>query len=472
MAQILIIDDDRLMNQALALAVHKLGHEVSSAITLAEGMAMASVGRFDLIFLDVFMPDGDGLAMLARIKLVNSRPEVIILTGQGNSDGAEMAIRLGAWDYIGKPSTIQELTLPLLGALKYREAIARRPITTLLDRGGIIGESPAIKDALGLMNQAAGCEANVLLLGETGTGKELFAKAIHSNSRRAAGRFVVVDCASLPDHLVESILFGHRKGAFTGAESTQGGLIALADNGTLFLDEVGELPLPLQGTLLRVLQDGGFYPVGSSRQQTSSFRLISATNRDLSEMIENGSFRSDLYFRLRSMEITIPPLRERKMDVKPLLEHYLPQLCLLLECETKDFSPEVLEIFTRSKWPGNVRELIHTLEQTLAAAKYETCVALHHLPTDLRVRAARISFESQALPLPEAFGSEANASDVGQAAIDDFPDYQGYKMNCEKRYLMGLLRVTGNSRKRAQRVSQLSRTRLFELLKKHGLNVP
>ena len=277
---------------------------------------------------------------------------------------------------------------------------------------------------------------------------------------------------ALPEHLVESILFGHIKGSFTGAESTRNGLLAQANNGTLFLDEVGDLPLALQGTLLRVLQDGCYYPVGSNRQHTSNFRLISATNRNLSEMVESELFRRDLYFRLRSLEITIPPLREREGDIMILLEHYMVQLCQLMGCEVKEVSPEVSDIFLDSQWPGNVRELIHTIEHALAAARHETCLALYHLPVDLRAKAARIRLESESLPWSGDLGSEATALDARQAAIDNFPNYQSYKINCEKNYLRGLLRVAGDSRKRALAVSLLSRTRLFELLKKHNLNWP
>ena len=235
-----------------------------------------------MVFLDVRMPDGDGLAMLPLIQAARSAPEIIIMTGFGNASGAELAITSGAWDYIEKGSSVKEITLSLVRALEYRKQKRSSNSTrnvVMLKRDAIIGISPAIKACLEQVAQAAECDASVLVTGETGSGKELFARAIHENSRRAPKPFVVVDCAALPDTLVESLLFGHEKGAFTGAEQSRSGLVAQANGGTLFLDEVGELPLSMQKAFLRVLQEHRFRPVGSHREVCSDFRLVAATNR-------------------------------------------------------------------------------------------------------------------------------------------------------------------------------------------------
>jgi len=251
MEDILIIDDDKTICEMLSSLIQSMGYDVTYSLTLKSGLEEASAGAFGVVFLDVRMPDGNGLDMLHEIRQVPSSPEVIIMTGQGDPDGAALAIKSGAWDYLEKPSSIEEMTLPLVRALQYREEKKARMPKMALKREGIVGSSPQLAACLDLVAQAANSDANVLIEGETGTGKELFARAIHENSSRANGNFVVVDCTALPETLVESVLFGHKKGSFTGADKTQDGLIKQADGGTVFLDEVGELPLSAQKTFLR-----------------------------------------------------------------------------------------------------------------------------------------------------------------------------------------------------------------------------
>jgi len=258
MASILIVDDDDLMVSSLALMVRRLGHSAASAASLAEGLEMAGAQEFDVVFLDVRMPDGNGLEILPRLAGTAAEPEVIIITGFGEPDGAELAIKSGAWDYIEKGASVKEMTLSLERALQYRaerRAGNRKQNIVALKREDILGNSPKLRACLNQLAQAAGGDASILITGETGTGKELFARAIHQNSPRAAGNFVTVDCASLPETLAESLLFGHEKGAFTGADKTAIGKFELADHGTILLDEIGDMPLDLQVKLLRVLQE-------------------------------------------------------------------------------------------------------------------------------------------------------------------------------------------------------------------------
>ena len=315
MANVLIIDDDKMICDVLSKIVMRMAHNATSAFTLKDGLKATYTHEPDVIFLDIAMPDGNGLEMLPRIRKTPSNPEVIIITGSGDPDGAELAIRSGAWDYIDKASSTKEIMLPLDRALQYREKKLSGKQPVVLKREGIIAKSPKTKACLDLLAQAAGSDASVIITGETGTGKELFARAIHNNSPRALREFVIVDCTVLPETLVESVLFGHKKGAFTGADQDREGLIKQANGGTLFLDEIGELPMAIQKTFLRVLHEHRFRPVGGKEEIESDFRLVAATNRDLDKMTESGEFRKDLLFRLRSLTIELPPLRECTEDI-------------------------------------------------------------------------------------------------------------------------------------------------------------
>ena len=320
MANVLIIDDDTDVRGVIAQMVTSLGHEATQAWTLKEGLAMASSTAFDVVFLDVRLPDGNGLEALPELHGTPSSPEVIIITGFGDPDGAEVAIKSGAWDYLEKPFSPKKIALPLKRIIQYREDVkkARKPAVALKTEG-IAGGSPQMKACINALAQAANSETNVLVTGETGTGKELFARAIHANSSRAEMNFVVVDCAALPETLVESALFGYERGAYTGAVKSQEGLIKQADGGTLFLDEVGELTPSIQKSFLRVLQERLFRPLGGSMEVQSDFRLVAATNRNLDQMAETGAFRRDLAYRLQSFNLGLPPVRERIGDIKDLV---------------------------------------------------------------------------------------------------------------------------------------------------------
>ncbi len=460
MPSVLIIDDDTLFCDMLARTIKRLGHETHCAHTLAEGLAQATAETFDVIYLDVNLPDGNGLEELERFQSTPSNPEVIIITGASDADGAEMAITSGAWDYIAKLSSREATTLPLARALQYREEKRSAKKLVVLDREGIIGESPGVRRCLDVVAQAAGSETSVLVTGETGTGKELFARAIHTNSPRTKENFVVVDCAALPDSLIESMLFGHRKGAFTGADKDRAGLIAQADQGTLFLDEVGELPLGLQKAFLRVLQERRFRPLGAQQEINSDFRLIAATNCNLEELVQQGGFRQDLLFRLRSFVIDLPPLRERKEDISALTAGRISTLCERQGITRKGFSPDFFEALTLWDWPGNVRELLQAVDRAFAAARDEGVLFPKHLPTQLRVQLARAN---HATPGP----SEASAVAAPTRTLREIREET--VREAERRYLEDLMASVGGDVKEVCRIAGLANSQFYALLKKHGI---
>ncbi len=386
MAHVLIIDADAAFAQLVAGIAEGLGHRASRAGGLVEGRLLADDA--DVIFLAATLPDGNGVEAMPGLRALPGQPELIVTAEGGDPDGAERAIRHGAWEWLRKPLPADRVVLPLLRALDYRARLpAQRPSSRL--KHSIVGVSTAIRRCLDVVAEAAGSDAAALVTGETGVGKELFARAIHDNSPRAAAPFVAVDCASLPRSLAGSILFGHRKGAFTGADSNRDGLVLQADGGTLFLDEVGELPLSMQKMFLRVLQEHRFRPVGGRTEITSDFRLIAATNRDLEDMAERNTFRSDLLYRMRTVVVSIPPLRERCEDVTALAGHYLPRIWARFALPEKDISPDFHETLLAYHWPGNVRELIHTLERAVLASQDAPKLFARHLPDYLRICLAR-----------------------------------------------------------------------------------
>jgi two-component system NtrC family response regulator len=456
MARVLIVDDDELIGEMLSFMVEDMGHSASSATTLKAGFEKASSDNFDVIFLDIRMPDGNGLDLLPKIRELPLHPEVIIITGRGDPDGAELAIKNGAWDYIQKSSSTKEMLLPFVRALQYREEKNARKPPTALKLNGVIGKSPTMKVCLDLLAQAAHSEVNVLLTGETGTGKEVFARAIHENSIRAENNFVVVDCTALPATLVESVLFGHEKGAFTGADRAQVGLARQAHAGTLFLDEIGELPLAVQKAFLRVLQEHRFRPVGAKREIESDFRLIAATNRSLEKMVQDRTFRSDLLFRVRTLAIELPPLSARKEDIKELAMYHMARVCERYQIGTKGFSPEVFDALMAYEWPGNVRELVNAIEHAISDAYHEPTLFPKHLPLDLRVKVARSSVKKEAIPRAEGVVPLGSLAECRHAA--------------EGRYLQDLMLQTKGRIKEACRISGLSRSRLYVLLKEHSLS--
>jgi len=462
-ARILIIDDDEMFSELLDGVVSREGYETQCAYTLEEGLKQVQNGFFDVVFLDVNLPDGNGLEMLPCIREAPSSPEVIILTGMGTADGAELAINNGVWDYIQKPSSVHVMMLPLIRALQYREEKMKGKPRVDLKLEGIVGNGPKIKSCYGLISEAAVTDVNVLITGETGTGKELFARAIHASSSRASRNFVVVDCAALQETLKESTLFGYEKGAFTGADQRREGLIKQADGGTLFLDEIGELPLAMQKSFLRVLQEHHFRPLGSINEIKSNFRLIAATNRDLEEMTRVGSFREDLLYRLQTLAIVLPPLREYPEDIGDIALYHIDKICKRNGLETKAVSPDFMDALVSYEWPGNVRELVNALERAIAASFSSPTLFQRHLPSSIRVKLARAAldvdppFDEGAPLLPEQ--SLPKLKDLGERTY----------MEGQRNYLRQLMRIAAGDIELACRISDVGRTRLYDLLKKHNI---
>jgi len=382
-----------------------------------------------------------------------------VVTGFADAEGAETAIRSGAWDYVEKSSSAVQLALSMSRALRFREAT--RTGIAELKRGGIIGDGLRMTQALSKVALAASGDLPVMLSGESGTGKELFAHCIHDNSARAKRELVVVDCAALPEHLIESILFGHVKGAFTGAESTSEGLIKAANGGTLFLDEVGELPLRLQKVFLRVLQEHRFRPVGAKAETESDFRLITATNRDLDVMVTQGLFREDLLYRLRSIELCITPLRERLEDLPALVAHHLSQTAA-----KHTASPELLAELQMTSWPGNVRELFHALDKASAKAGTDAQIFPEHLPVAVRTATMKARYSH---PVANTLSETASAK-LDPAKLPLYREYRDQAANeADLHYMQALFTASGGSPKLACELSGLSRTRFYCLLKAHGI---
>ncbi len=465
MASILIIDDDENFSAMLSEMVARASHDAVTAMSIKEGLDKVRQGSYEVVFLDIHLPDGSGLDILQGIKEASSSPEIIIITGFDDSGAAELALKNGVWDYIRKPSSIKEMQLALLRALQYRTEKGHQKTPAALKTEGIIGRSPLIGACLNLVAKAAHGDANVLIAGETGTGKELFALSIHNNSARSNKAFVVVDCASLPQNLVESTLFGHEKGSFTGADKARDGLVKQAHGGTLFLDEIGELPLSIQRSFLRVLQERCFRPIGSDKEITSDFRLISATNRNLDKMVREGQFREDLLFRIRTLQIDLPSLREHPEDIKELLIYYVARLCEQYGVGSKGFSPEFLTALTAHDWPGNVREFISTLEGSISEAFQEPTLYPKHLPTTIRIKLKKSELDMGTTP--------DDVRETHPAAAQSILALKAYREEviaaAEREYLERLIKATDGNVKEICRLSGLSRPRLYALLKKYSL---
>jgi two-component system, NtrC family, response regulator len=465
MANILIVDDDEMLCDMFSRKIRNMGHEVECALTLKDGVGQAKRGSYDVVFLDVRMPDGNGLDAIPAIRETSSCPEIIIMTGMGDPDGVELAIRSGVWDYLEKPSSIDMMILPLVRALQYREVKGINKPSLSLKTDGIVGSSQNMKACLEQVAVAAGSTANVLITGETGTGKELLSWAIHNNSPRVSGNFVVVDCAAMPDNLVESMLFGYEKGAYTGADKPREGLVKHAHGGTLFLDEVAELPMLIQKSFLRVLQEHRFRPLGSNREVESDFRLIAATNRNLDRMVKEGRFREDLLFRLRSISIEIPPLRARKKDIPELGLYYAGRFCERFGSPVKKLSPEFLESLGLYEWPGNVRELVNTIERSLAVAGSEDVLVPRHFPDYIRIKITQKAIAQR---------PGNHAAHAGPAPRSStMPSLQEVRNNAlskaEREYLKDLFVLTGNNISQALKISGLAKSRFYELMKKYRL---
>ena len=374
--RVLIVDDNESHAEALADSLELDGHMCTLAHSGKEGIARLSEQLFDVVLTDLVMPDLSGLEVLKRARSEQPDAVVILITGRGSERDAVAAFRDGATDYLTKPVDVAELRARLARAVENarlrRDYVElRRQVDKRAGFESIIGSSAPMQRLFEVLGQVAGTNVTVLILGESGTGKELVARAIHENSPRKHEHFVAVNCAALSEGLIESELFGHVKGAFTGAVAHKEGRIVYADHGTLFLDEVGDMPLATQAKLLRVIETREVQPVGGNQLQKVDIRLLAATNRDLKQMVKEGKFREDLMYRLAVVSVDLPPLRERKSDIPLLIDHYVGELAKAHQRSVRGITPEARSALLRYDWPGNVRELRNALENMVLLARGE-----------------------------------------------------------------------------------------------------
>ncbi len=387
---ILFVDDDAAFSRALTRELQRRHFRVVTAATGADAIAALGHVTPDIVLLDLQLPDMSGLSVLAAGRERQPAANVIVLTGHSTIDTAIEAIKLGAFDYLAKPCPLDELQVRLDRALE-RQALQQR--ASLLERGltppdlgnAIVGESPEFRRVMDLVARVAPTDSNVLITGETGTGKEMVAKLIHARSARRRKPFVVVECAALQETLLQSELFGHERGAFTGADRAKPGLFEVADGGTIFLDEIGEVSLATQVKLLRVLDTSTFRRVGSTTEMTVNVRVLGATNRDLTAMVRQGLFREDLYYRLNTIAATLPPLRERRDDIERLTAHFVASFNERFN-SSKRLGPGLIDRLLAHEWPGNVRELAHVVEAAMIVCDGEE-IRPEHLPAALRAKA-------------------------------------------------------------------------------------
>ncbi|TWH59431.1 two component Fis family sigma54 specific transcriptional regulator [Desulfitobacterium sp. LBE] len=366
--KILILDDEEALRAIIAQRLKRKGYEVLEAGTAGEGLTFLNDTLVDAVLLDIKLPDGDGLLLLPKIKQMQTDLQVIMLTGNGTIESAIEAMKLGAYDYLTKPCNLSELEITLQKALEKRRLLLentglRQVVSRHASELKIVAESEAMTSLLNVTRKVAQTDTSVLIQGESGVGKELIAQAIHFWSSRVNRPCIPVNAGAIPETLIESELFGHEKGAFTGAGTQKIGLVEMADNGTLFLDEIGEMPLAIQVKLLRFLESGEFRRVGDTRLRQVDVRIVAATNRDLGQEIAQGRFREDLFYRLNGLTLLVPPLRERRGDILPLVHHFLktPRKELLHERYT--LAPETQEQLLNYDFPGNTRELFHLIER-------------------------------------------------------------------------------------------------------------
>jgi two-component system response regulator AtoC len=376
---ILIIDDEENMRHMLSKMLQRSGYSVQNAADGQEGLAKLESGAFDFILCDIKMPIMDGMAFLKQYSQTMHTSTVIMMSAYGTIDLAVEAMQLGAYDFISKPFKKDEVLLAIRKAeerdqLKRENRVLKEQLRRIEEQhqfGHMVAKSDAMKALFGLATKAAQYNTTVLITGESGTGKELVARAIHQGGSRKQSALVAVNCGSIPESLLESELFGHVKGAFTGADSNKRGLFEEAHGGTIFLDEIGELPLALQVKLLRVLQENEIRPVGSAQSRKIDVRVIAATSRNLQQMVIDGQFREDLFYRLNVFPIEVPPLRERSEDIPLLCRHFIEQFNLTLERRVKGIAPGAMAALIQHRWPGNVRELENAIERAMVLSETE-----------------------------------------------------------------------------------------------------
>jgi two-component system response regulator PilR (NtrC family) len=445
--KILVVDDEKSMREILDIFLRNEGYSVAAADNGKSAMEILKHDFFDLVITDMKMPKVGGLELLKNIKETFPGTVVVIITAFGTTESAVEAMKLGAFDYITKPFQMDDIRLVVKNALEKQQL--QKDVSILKEQlktpslENIIGESPAMKELFSIISKASESNANVLISGESGTGKELVAKAIHGLSPRKARHFVAINCAAIPEGLLESELFGYMKGAFTGASANKQGLFELANDGTLFLDEIGEMSLSLQAKLLRVIEDGTFRRVGGVSDIKVDVRVISATNKDIKDLVEKGLFREDLYFRLNVLSVKIPPLRERRDDIPLLIDHFLKKFSE----DKKIFSPQAIELLKNYPWKGNVRELENIIERVLLLCD-RGVINTEHLPEEIGSAATHVK---------------------GVTVPHGGINFEKLIEDMEKAYLLKALEQTNGVKTEAAKLLNLTFRSFRHKLKKYGI---
>lgn len=451
MAKILVVDDEEHMLKLFEKILTKQGHDVRTAANGTEAISMLEEESFDLMFSDLVMPDLGGMDLLKEVKTRYSDIPFIVITAYGSIGSAVEAMKTGAFDYLTKPFRKDDILLTVGKALKYCELSneIKRLREKLKDKDGfkkIIGKSKAMQDVLKLVARVANSQATILIQGESGTGKELIARLIHNLSSRRDKPFIAVDCGVFPEHLLQSELFGHAKGAFTGAVKDKKGLFIAANNGTLFLDEIGTISQPMQLNLLRMLQEKEVRPIGSIVSIKGDVRVVAATNIDLEQAMHEGKFRRDLYYRLAVVIVDLPPLRERKSDIAALVYHFMQKYAVIYDKEFSDIMPEAMRAIMENSWPGNVRELENVMER---AVLLSTGPLIDEASLPLPARQGMSYKTEQLKPLKNVIKTVGNEA--------------------ERKTILKTLEKTRGNKTQAARILGISRSSLYNKICKLGI---
>ena len=454
--RILIVDDEETLCYFIKASLEEKGYQASAAYTAAEGLDLVTRQQIDLVLLDLRLPDGDGLDVLDEIRKVDSNLPVIVLTGHAGIESAVRAMKLGAYDYLEKPINLEELSITAAKALEsraMRQEIRRLRHQQDGDHQFIVGDNKQMQDILRLIERLAPTKASVLIQGESGTGKEVVAQAIHRLSPRAKKGFLAINCAAIPDSLVETELFGHEKGSFTDAIEEKPGLIEMADGGTLFLDEISTLKLELQAKLLRVLETETVRRVGGVKDIPVDLRVIAATNRDLRQALKDGEFREDLYYRLSVMVIDIPPLRERAEDIDKFAVAFVADYNKSTFKNVQGISDDALRLLRQYEWPGNVRELRNVIERAMILCSGDM-IHVGDLPAEIVSVEPSMALAGNVVPIPP---------------VAEGVDMEAMVAGIRKRMMLDALAQTQGNKSQAARLLGLSRDQFNYGLKKYGL---
>jgi two-component system nitrogen regulation response regulator NtrX len=462
--RVLVIDDEAAIRDSLRMILEYEDYHFVGASGGQEGIALVQRERPDLVMLDIKMPGMDGIEVLKKLHALDDTLPVVMISGHGTTATAVEAIRSGAIDFLDKPLSSERVIVTLQNALRQSELRSenRELKLAMESKYEIVGQSPPLKRVLDSVKRAAPTNATVMLLGESGVGKELVARTIHRNSPRAGQRFVQVNCAAIPEELIESELFGHEKGSFTGATEKQIGKFEQADRGTIFLDEVGDMSQKTQAKVLRVLQEQEVERLGSARTIKVDVRVIAATNKNLEDAIQRGEFREDLYFRLNVIPIVVPPLRERREDIPELVRHFARLSADEHNLKPKRFEPAAIEALQRYRWRGNIRELRNTIERVLIMSAADA-VRLDDLPSEIRSGEAMRAPTMAEPVLASAGSAPATTSTPAAGTLREFKDA------AERAYLVQKLRENNWNISKTAEVIDTPRSNLYKKLEQYGI---